>query len=682
LEITIWSVLSLTSTKWYRGYEVAERHSLPGYYYMLFAHELTHAIQFGSEFAADCAQGRKLSKPYPRWVLESMAQAVGLQLGASKFPYYSNDALPGDFEYPGSVPSATNIAVRDYTKPLPTNPQKPGSWEKDVGYNTTPWFQDADYHTSTFFDHLTRHYGDLPALAKILEEKFDTTSDEPEGIQWLHRALKKRIEGAPSGLYHVYPQFVTEFASYGGYYKRFNDKPHYSRKEAREAWIRAAIGPCAEIELDGSGKASDDVPLTIDRIAARCIRVRWRNFPRRARLDVQAEAKGLDDVDALHLGLVYETDSPGSESPANERSCFQVAQRDPNKCLVKTFVKAVSDADRHVKEWVMSTVIGEDGFSGPDGELYLAIANVRPESPEKTKKIEGLKVRVGFCRVKAESKQEFYCPKMLKLGAMGADYLLQGQPKMIYGIAPHKLMMPGLQGLELEEPGGSDIRTGSDATGYVVATDPLKPTTFGFTGPLRGQIGRSRRSDEALVSSATCGDPEAPIGEVVRSDDSVLRIKIATNLCELGPRTMEACASSDGCPVVDRLVAEIVMPFGRRYFAETAGRDVVTPGMERYVDMITRSIAVGPGGLIPDLSGLMGGGGSEGGEGSGGAGRGSVGGAGGVAGEVQTGCDCSCEALVERQAECKTIDENDWAAAIECASCISECLQEMLDCGL
>ena len=50
---------------------------------------------------------------------------------------------------------------------------------------------------------------------------------------------------------------------------------------------------------------------------------------------------------------------------------------------------------------------------------------------------------------------------------------------------------------------------------------------------------------------------------------------------------------------------------------------------------------------------------------------------------MRSECDCSCEALAERQAECREVDRTDVLAAIECARCFAgECLQAMIDCGL
>lgn len=102
---------------------------------------------------------------------------------------------------------------------------------------------------------------------------------------------------------------------------------------------------------------------------------------------------------------------------------------------------------------------------------------------------------------------------------------------------------------------------------------------FGYIGPFKGVV-----SNETNAMSSLCRNSAVkPIGEITKSDDEQLRFKIDADLCILMPNGQSV--------KVDSVVAEFIYPFGRRAFPETAPQDVITPGLELYIDEYLKELA-------------------------------------------------------------------------------------------
>ena len=194
--------------------------------------------------------------------------------------------------------------------------------------------------------------------------------------------------------------------------------------------------------------------------------------------------------------------------------------------------------------------------------------------------------------------------------------------ELLYGIQKGKVLdapeMPNMFSFVLEEEGSEEKK-------YSVS--PGQRYNLGDTGPFRGVVGVDDPGNQmALVSSMACpGNEKGPavIGEVVRSDELELRLRINVDLCKADPMAMMQGATNR--PVVDHLDAEIILPFGWRYLAESAPSDIVTPGVEVYMARYHDRMGGVPG-FQSATSKIPGGGGgaSSGISGSGGGGAGGV----------------------------------------------------------
>jgi len=313
-------------------------------------------------------------------------------------------------------------------------------------------------------------------------------------------------------------------------------------------------------------------------------------------------------------------------------------------------------------------VIEDDGLSQPSGERYFALSNVRPDEPEKTEKLAGLKLVVGFCTVKAKSGQKLACPRPGMVRGPGMRMMQSGTPSLLYGVADSALMLPGLAGMELPQ-------VAEGAKPYSLLPKPTQ-IKFGMTGALHGSV--ARETDTLGASSQACGDPEAPIGTIVQSDDLGLHIRISADLCQFDASNPLACYQSK-CPVVDRLDLEFFMPFGWRYFGETGAVDDLTPGMQHYVDRFVGAVSERSPIPLPGFG--VPGGGSES---IGGNADGAPGGSSAAASvfDIPAGlCQHdNCDEIFEHDRQCRGVDRADLAKVTECATFINQCTAELMQC--
>jgi len=147
-----------------------------------------------------------------------------------------------------------------------------------------------------------------------------------------------------------------------------------------------------------------------------------------------------------------------------------------------------------------------------------------------------------------------------------------------FGLTPYRKTLP------------NGTRAKAEGDGYAVQLHQLE---YGKTGPVTGVVALQTedptKTAEGVVSSALCKDRDKPIGEVIRSDENAVQIKIDTDLCKAGPSTIKQCEVA--CPVVDHVTAEVNIAYGWRQFEQTAPTDICTRGIERYINTMPDSLA-------------------------------------------------------------------------------------------
>ena len=509
------------------------------YMTFVFAHEVTHSIQVNSPLMKDCEKIDEIQ--YPLWIIEGIANAVGFELAEQRW---------SDFRVTRKVRPQYALGHRDYSRPLDLRDQpqvfkwsEHEGWEEEEDEVTRQTF----YMTGSFWSHLVDHYGGLEVIAGILGHKLEPNANVTTAIQWLENALKvevgpRLIKDKKYFLYHIYPQAVSEIASFGGSrYKSFTLRgKEVSGEDARRKWLNEVYGgqerngtPCREFWLTRLHPSKEIAITNMGELSSLCLRVDWREMPAGARMFVEAETRSSQAealADSLHLGTVF------IKSGNEKISCHEMSQASPEQCLIKTFVKKRGDEEKNVKHWEIGVTVGE-GQNGPDGEYYFNMSNVAP-LPWQTLKIGPgqLKVRVGFCMATSGSGLKLTRPQPIgpKLGGDVSVFMGGDQRRIRYGIDQSAFGlgalgdvpgMPSMTGFEIEA-------TSADGSVKRYSIIPSDDTPPGYTGPLNGAVGVDSESIETLVLSTYCNsDRLVPIGQVIRPDDTVLKLSISTDCC-------------------------------------------------------------------------------------------------------------------------------------------------------
>ena len=217
---------------------------------------------------------------------------------------------------------------------------------------------------------------------------------------------------------------------------------------------------------------------------------------------------------------------------------------------------------------------------------------------------------------------------------------------LLYGITQGKPYSPmsALPAMTVNVFDLDDPHPDADTKTYAIAPFDKQPITAGYTGPLFGSVAMTdpTRPDD-LFSSAFCATmQDGRIGTILKVDDDELRVRIRADLCPV-PITESAAGT-----VVDRLNAELVLPFGWRYLVDSAPQDVITPGLEVYMARYFDRVNSGFSARMSSPS-VTGGGtaarpAAAGGGGGGGAQSAATGAGGGCIGTAcpQSACTCDC----------------------------------------
>ena len=661
--------------------------------YTTLAHELFHGIQgaydqkYKSMRYCDASK-EDLESGHIAPVLEGGAFAAGAYLASKNikwpdrpdlFAKSDNRKLLGGFPYPYAF-------------------FKPG---------------DAAYFTNSFWRFLAEKYGGLGYMKHLLQQPLKVNTVYGR-IQWLAEGLRSYtpIKISKHWLYTLFPAAITEIYSYS---------PNRYKGAKERDWIywlsnrEDCQGPL-KLAPASNTKKLDLNPLPP--ISARCVDIEWEQFDEEVELDIEA-ITSKTVADQLHIGLAKLT-TDGEAQYCYDWSRKGGGEAGKASCLYeKPFVQTGPKPEKLAKKWMTE----REAFQKA-GSARLVIANIAPPPTEEhpgTVEAKDVELRIGIRHTKSNDGKKlqpasatptvrtksfpllgeigqppFGVPpeRELALVASAVPFMPQaGAPsqddtrELLYGIQKGKPLdmkeLPNMFSFQISESGGKE---------YSVSPGiPGDRYNLGFTGPIRGVVGLNDPDNQtALISSLFCAannDGPVPIGKILRSDELELRVHIKTDLCRMDPMAM-AAGATDYSPVVDHLDAEIVLPFGWRYFAESAPQDIVTPGIKIYMARYHDRMGSVPG--LQSITGMFSGGGSGGASGGAGGGGGGSGG-GGPAGSqgcsepyVWTGtCTCCCAELARmsdlknREKELTPAEQEESGALPFCAL---SCTQQYIEC--
>ncbi|NNE65462.1 MAG: hypothetical protein HKN33_02765 [Pyrinomonadaceae bacterium] len=588
--------------------------------YESLAHEMFHAIQFtydkqvGSILwcSKEAGNGRAA-------VVEGTAVAAGVLAADAKFQGYIKNLFRGDLSL-GMYPFGGDF---EFLK------------MKSKETETVQLKKDLEYKTSSFWRYLAERFGGLRSFdvlfsRKLVAQGAPTLKDRYE---WLNGNVTK-ITGTE--MYILFPEFQAELGSYvedsGG------PESRYIRAGSRDLWLKWLYNPdpsatldkgsiagsgCSEVEINENnfffGEVVYDLNNQIFKNGATCIRFAWSDYVPPALIEVQAVTKSETLSRQVHLGVSR------LQSGNDTDNCYDKIKKAGKKArsylecaFGKTFYKKDDDST-HYRTWVLGTEEAEKKQSSfferelaGSGSADLVFTNIAKD-PNQTwiiprfSNADAVKIQFSISSAEffdgrnyegpvqtqlRESESMFGTPPGMALldtvGPMTGDNAgffqsvsfgnLNQVPKIdrysIYGIKkPAKALPNGL---------GASFRTVSvdDPTkSYTIA--PLDPKyKFEALGKMNAIV-----SNEKGENSAICMQKYGLklILNVTKSDKKQLVFEVNADLCTLLP--------NGEVKKVDRIDAKFTYAFGRRAYPATAPQDVITPGLELYIDEYLKELS-------------------------------------------------------------------------------------------
>lgn len=585
------------------------------------AHEMFHSIQARYEFEEKCDSNY--------WISEGMTEGVAQWMFKKRFGYELGRRFPGRH----------NQGMRPYFVPLNTGTYDDQNIEIPSGGMEEKHIH-VGYGTASFWKFLIESAGGLKFLGNLMKNEISGPENLRSELKWLDQGLIGST-AFKHGLYAFYPEFITDFASWGGTkFPRVPTKSHpngqryASADQALKQWLKLAFRDCKHVQiLPGQTK---NIDLHIRKIAAACIRVTYTVPPRTYATVGNDSSEGVtptilamghskEVVDGIHVGVAK------SHSPSGTRLCWKKGRYDPGrlKCVLKAsdaeLPSGVSEGAVASNMWKAARSFNAGMISaagaGPPAvtrRIYI-ISNVRVK-PWKTKPVDVL-LQVGLPLTKLASGKPAGPPKGkaipkrkhakapgkgghaksstpeqageqraldAKAAAMRMGRQMMSQIKSggLYGAgAGFGMDIPG----SLAELGNLSYRRsdGRKVTIVPVFPAPNGELKLGQTGPLYAAV--SIENSNTLENSSLChpqrvGPKALPVGRVLESGMKRLVVKVDTDICAFRPSPK--CPRS-ACPKVDHIRATLYLPAGWRFYASTAPINIITPGIKDYIERFT-----------------------------------------------------------------------------------------------
>lgn len=341
-----------------------------------FVHEIVHGIQKSSWVEDDpCDNDYNAVK----WMAEGTANGIAHYLLTR-----NNEAALVNWNFPRDV--------RPYDQSL------------HVGGSTT-----LDYGTGSFFRYLLEGYesateNGLSVMAAYFGNlDKETAQDSLSAIRVLDDTLKEGWAGwageHPRGLYHVFPEFLTEYGSYGGsrYTHNRPDPNGIPTRYSPRSWLEKNFGACKDFVI--LPNVTQRKPITIPPLAGKCIRVNWGNFA--TPVSLQFYATGDPDFahGDIHIGEAYRQEGNNAAIP-----CWDVTQKiggprltetSDKKCILKRGTPKIDTENAGL--WTAAKPIQDSG----DG--YYIVTNIASE-PEKSRPLK-IELWIGALGIEMAANQ-------------------------------------------------------------------------------------------------------------------------------------------------------------------------------------------------------------------------------------------------------------------------------------
>jgi len=522
-------------------------------FYATLAHELFHAVQ-------DVHRRRYgwrdlCASPFDthRWIVEGMADGVEYYLASKKFPGFMQRG------------NGWRQGARQYSEPL--NSERPVL----RNFQTTDEDDAQVYQTSSFWRYFIERSGSLEILARLLRTK-PQESGKAGRIKWLDGFIKKGFNRW--GLYHFWPEFITEFASYGGFrYRQFGKGKGNTRVESaiagNKVWLHRVFETCWYMTLTPEEPVKKVRTFFMEGISAQCVIVSWKGFEGIHRTRMELLGPDLGVLDQMHVGYAYHYHEPSRRLSV----CYQNPGPEDSvkpRCNARETMQTGPRMGQYAK-----TFKGEVEDLTGDGEVAIIISNVAAK-PWETRNTGSLaKYDEPFFRFGLEETEGSanYGPPRPVPESQGDSP--GRRPARSKGPQPDTFEPMLVQEYDTPTPD----RKARPVKRYHIRPNPEKPTPLGFAGPFHGDVDRTiAGAPEAnLVSSMVCRHAglmgrETPIGNVVEASEQRLVIEVSADLCRCELPRMEECA------VVDHFEGRLSLASGWRHQRRTSPRKLPTPG--------------------------------------------------------------------------------------------------------
>jgi hypothetical protein len=605
-------------------------------------HEVVHAVQANGYNNDGCGRA-------PKWLNEGTADGIAYYLASKRIPHAFD----------------TYAWMRNTRRYDVSLDAREFSGATNLRYS---------YAAGSFFRYLieaTESGGasDLKIMKDMLTMPPSSVASRNGVIEGIDRVIKANSGGR--GLYRVLPEFLTEYASYGGSrYKSSNYARDRSRDLTHDAWMDEAFLHCVDFFITPG--ASVKKQIKIRPLAGECVKVTWDGFTEPVALQFFAEGAGAD-FGALHMGEAVRS---GVNAP---RYCYdttkglsrRLARKMVEKCILKRGAQTVSregSGAKKVASWTGDFNLFETG------EAYFIVTNVA-KTPTETKELE-FDLVIGSLAAKKPDGQHV-TPRKPGGAAKPVERGMTNIDKRVHAISgsTDRVLFDGRSifgdGEGIGFPEGVVVNPGEVTP--VMTLVRGGDYWVGFAGARPGEAGFS---DSALIfkdpSRFESGDPmkgiifsggmigkmfdedcgyELPATiDVLEQSQERLRFSVSGDLFD-PMRGMGLGGGMSGCSAmramwVEHAEFEVSLPYGPLYARDSGVTRAEPPGQEVYDES---DFYNGPnfGGIETShtlateghpTGGFSGGGGAGGGGGGGGAGGGGAGG-GSV---VEGACNCAC----------------------------------------
>ena len=619
-------------------------------------HEVVHAIQ-AAGMNANCANA-------PKWLEEATADGIAYYLLSKR-----KDDVFNRFDF------ARND--RRWDAPL-----DPGGV---TASGTSPTYR---YATGSFIRYLLEasESGGNPDM-RILRQILSTPNAQVRSRAGVLSTIDLAIENftGDRDLYRVFPEFLTEMASYGGSRYRVSHRGMASMATgASQAvpldihrWMKDRFRDCVEYSIQ-PGEAIPDT-VEVRQLAGECVKVSWSGFTNPVALQFYAET--TDDRQAhLHLGEAYRSDPNGVKrcyDDVTSKLGRRISMKMARKCILRRASHEVSGGgapDSDTGLWTSDFNLVGEGFA------YFVVTNIAKD-PIETEDIT-FNLIVGALDVKSNGQNDMeprdtssskpvrggrtnINKRLHTMQAAGDRMLFDG--RSIIGSSIGLGFFEGLPGMGNTGDGVMTIVRGgnywvmfigvgpnniaSASDGAMIIKNPGalergNPMGALFSGGMIGQ-GQPLKCGREVLSKVT----------LIEQTPEKLVFRIQGDLFDM-KRAMMAGATNDACLVLNAAFVEradftVSLPYGRMYDGDSKISRSTPPGQEVYDDLEYLS---GPvfGGIETGMSLASFGSGPDPEPESDTGGTGGASSASSSGGVVSENCTCSCpDSAVPATAICK-----------------------------